>query len=82
VLKCLYQKNSIISTNSGGLRARRLKNNAIVSSIAWKDADKQRFGVIFTEYKRNKFTYKKRIREGQDSQTSSQSSAIQLLFVY
>jgi len=39
--------------------------------MVWKNAGKPRFGVIFTEYKRNKLIYKKRIREGQGSQTSS-----------
>jgi len=45
-----------------------IANNTIVSFMAWKEAGKTRFGVIFTEYKINKLIYKKHIREGQDSQ--------------
>ena len=41
------------------------KQNAINSCRTWKEANKPRHGAIFTEYKKCKLLYKKRIREGQ-----------------
>jgi hypothetical protein len=48
-----------------------LKNKAILSHRAWKDASKPRHGVIFSEYRKDKLLYKKRIRDEQANETSA-----------
>jgi hypothetical protein len=48
-----------------------LKQNAIDSCRAWKEADKPKYGAIFSEYKKCKLLYKKRIREEQRIESTS-----------
>jgi len=48
-----------------------LKQNAIISCRAWKDANKPRNGPIQQRYKQDKLLYKKKIREEQSAETSS-----------
>jgi len=40
-----------------------LKDKALASCRAWKNAGKPRQGILFSEYKKDKMLYKKRIRE-------------------
>lgn len=47
-----------------------LKETAIASCRAWKDAGKPKHGNIFLAYKKDKLLYKKRIREEQANETS------------
>jgi endonuclease/exonuclease/phosphatase family metal-dependent hydrolase len=51
-----------------------LKNKAIASHRTWKDANKPRQGVIFSEYKKDKLIYKKRIRDEQANETCKYSN--------
>ena len=47
-----------------------LKDKALASCRAWKNAGKPRHGTLFSEYKKDKLLYKKRIREEKASEIS------------
>jgi len=51
-----------------------LKQKAIASCRAWKDANKPKYGIIFSQYKQDKLLYKKRIREERASETRCYSN--------
>ena len=51
-----------------------LKQNAIPSSTVWKNAGKPRGGVIYSQYKKDKLLYKKRIREEKMAKTAHYSN--------
>jgi hypothetical protein len=53
-----------------------LKQNAIDSCRAWKEADKPKQGALFLKYKQNKLLYKKRIREEQVRENTSYSNSL------
>lgn len=48
-----------------------LKQSSITSCRVWRDAGKPRHGAIYSQYKRDKLIYKKRIREEQSAETKS-----------
>ena len=48
-----------------------LKSGAICSCRAWKDSGKPRNGPIFSEYKKCKLLYKKRVREMQSAESNA-----------
>jgi Reverse transcriptase (RNA-dependent DNA polymerase)/Endonuclease/Exonuclease/phosphatase family len=48
-----------------------LKENAIASCRAWKDASRPKHGAIFIKYNTDKLLYKKRIREEQSNEINS-----------
>ena len=48
-----------------------LKTSAICSRRAWKDYGKPRSGPIFSEYKKCKLLYKKRLREEKSAETNA-----------
>ena len=51
-----------------------LKQNAIQSSTVWKNAGKPRGGAIYSQYKKDKLLYKKRIREEKMAETAHYSN--------
>jgi exonuclease III len=48
-----------------------LKENAIASCRAWKEASRPKHGACFTKYNKDKLLYKKRIREEQTREINS-----------